>query len=119
MSYIAQAVITIQVSGGKTLTLTLPNPTLTNPPQFSSSPAADTTVTLASASRTTIAVPSGALYALVIPPTTIAVAKTWDASGTVGGPLHAANPSLIGIPPATANIYITAASGEAVEILFI
>ena len=119
MSYIAQVSITVQVSGGKTLTLSLPNPSSLNPPQFASSPAADNLVTLAGGSRTTIPVPTGALYALFIPPTTSIVAKTYDASGTVGGPLHAANPSLIAIPPATANIYVTAATGEAAEILFI
>ena len=117
MSYIAQVSITVQVSGGKTVTYSYPNPTVPVPPQFATSPATEFDYII-SATNLTINVPTGALYMLIVPNSGNAVNLALKGvTGDTGFALHPSNPSLMAIPPATSTVIVSRSLSAPVYIL--
>jgi len=69
--------------------------------------------------RGSVTVPVGATMAVIVPPTSSSVVKTWDASGTEGGPIGMTTPTWITLPAGTTALWIGGDGTEAIEVFIL
>lgn len=108
------ATITIKVAGAGDFTFSWSSATLSN----AASPLRQDAVALSTGANT-LTPPTGCAFALLVPPTTSAIAKTLKGiTGDTGVPLAPAQPTMLSLATAAAFV-ITASAGETIKVIWI
>src|ERR1700722_15334153 len=116
MSVSGQLTLAATVSGaGVTESYVPPQSPVTNPSSIGAGP---TPIALAASTENAVAVPAGALYALIVPPTTSANAKTLKGTSGDTGFAFTADLALISVR-SVSSFVIESTSAETVGILWI